>query len=79
MARALLLSAFFLFLGGPAVVLLAGSFATGALVFSADVALFGVWSLVENRDRAVGWALVAVGTLTAAADLARLLLVGGSG
>lgn len=78
MARTLLLLAFVLFISGPVILLLTGSFAIGALIFSGGVVLLGVRSLVENHDRAVGWALILVGSLAAVADLARLLLIAGS-
>ena len=76
MTRALLASAFVLLVAGPLVVILAGSLTVGVLIFSAGVVLLGIRTLVEG-DRTVGSVLVAIGALTAVADLARLALVTG--
>jgi hypothetical protein len=59
---------------GPVVALLTAGAGFGVLVFCAGLILFGVWTLMGDGDQAVGWVMVFVGALAAAADLTRLVL-----
>lgn len=77
MARLVLLSAAVLLVLGPVAVLLGGGLGAGVLLFSLGVVLLGVHSLLEGRDRTVGWVLIFVGATAALGDLARILLAGG--
>lgn len=61
---------------GPVYAMLAGALGAGVFIFAAGVVLLGVGTLFGGRDRAVGWVLISIGALTAAADVLRLLLIG---
>lgn len=74
MARTLLVLALLCLTVGPAVALLGGGWGAGVLIFCAGVVLFGVRSLLEGGDRAVGLVMIAAGSMAAVADLVRLLL-----
>jgi hydrogenase-4 membrane subunit HyfE len=72
--RIVLLLAGLLLVAGPLVLLLGGGLTVAVLVFSLGVILLGVHSLVERRDRAVGYVLIFVGSISVLADIARALL-----
>ncbi len=74
--RVLFVVALIAIVSGPVYAMLAGTLGAGVFVFAAGVVLLGVGTLLGGRDRPLGWVLVSVGGLTAAADVARMVLVG---
>lgn len=59
--------------GGLLGALLTGNWRIGALIFSLGAVLLGFGSLFGNKDKAVGWVMIAVGVAAVLGVVAHLL------